>query len=271
MKILSIDVGIKNLAFCLFEKNPGDNHFQINKWDSINVANKEILKCVFIHKNQPCNNPAKFQKNDECFCLKHSKKLSYQIPNTELRMPFINKQKIQSLFEIAEKYNIIHDKNMKKTELINLISEYIDKSCFDEIEDKKSKDVDLITIGRNIQFKFDALFQETIDHVIIENQISTIASRMKSIQGMIAQYFIMKYQNSHIEFISPINKLKEFFSCEKTKYNQRKKMSIIKCLEIITNENSFQNKIQYFNSHKKKDDLADSFLQGLWYIHKNIL
>ena len=39
MKILSIDVGIKNLAFCLFEKSPITEQFKITKWDTIN---KEI-------------------------------------------------------------------------------------------------------------------------------------------------------------------------------------------------------------------------------------
>ena len=33
---------------------------------------------------------------------------------------------------------------------------------------------------------------ESITHVFIENQISPIANRMKTIQGMLAQYFIMK-------------------------------------------------------------------------------
>ena len=27
----------------------------------------------------------------------------------------------------------------------------------------------------------------------------------------------------------------------------------------------------HFEDHKKKDDLADSFLQGIWYIENNIL
>ena len=27
--------------------------------------------------------------------------------------------------------------------------------------------------------------------------------------------------------------------------------------------------IEHFNTHKKKDDLADSFLQGLWFIKNN--
>jgi hypothetical protein len=38
MKFLSIDVGIKNLAFCLFEKTEGSTHFKITKWDTINIS-----------------------------------------------------------------------------------------------------------------------------------------------------------------------------------------------------------------------------------------
>jgi len=38
MKILSIDVGIKNLAFCLFEKPPGNNEYKILKWDVVNMV-----------------------------------------------------------------------------------------------------------------------------------------------------------------------------------------------------------------------------------------
>ena len=107
MKIVSIDVGIKNLAFCLFEKLPDKDYFQIEKWDSISVANKdESILCSFVSKNITCNKPAKFTKNDACYCVNHSKKTSYQIPNQELQVSYINKQKIATLYEIAEKYNI---------------------------------------------------------------------------------------------------------------------------------------------------------------------
>ena len=35
----------------------------------------------------------------------------------------------------------------------------------------------------------------------------------------------------------------------------------------IINENNFLNKwIEIFDKHRKKDDLADSFLQARWYI-----
>ena len=48
-----------------------------------------------------------------------------------------------------------------------------------------------------------------IDRVIIENQISPIANRMKTVQGMLSQYFLMSNDKLDIEFISSINKLKD--------------------------------------------------------------
>ena len=297
MKILSIDIGIKNLAFCLLERPEKEEEgiesskFYIKKWDVINICEKQIFHCNFIEKNQgqPCNKPAKFQKENQCFCLKHSKKQSFLIPNAELKTSFINKQKIQKLMEIANKYKIPYEKNVKKADLINNIHDYIHNTCFEEVVVTKASNIDLITIGINITTYFNALFSEEdqIDYVIIENQISPIANRMKTIQGMIAQYFIMSDVSvEHIEFVSSINKLKDFGSVsvktdktekiekkektEKLTYAQRKKLGISKCLEILSNDYHFQNKIDFFNSHKKQDDLADSFLQGLWFIHYKI-
>ena len=48
---------------------------------------------------------------------------------------------------------------------------------------------------------------------------------MKSLQGMIAQCFIMK-NIENIEFISSINKLKPYLGNLKTNYQQRKNMEL---------------------------------------------
>jgi hypothetical protein len=270
MKILSIDVGIKNLAFCLFEKSENSDYFKITKWDTVNISEQhEIQNCIFIDKIGLCNKPAKFKKDDQCFCLKHSKKQNYQIPTSELKSSSINKQKIQKLFEIADKYGIKYPPKIKKVDLLANINEYIKQNYLQEIEVKKAADVDLYNIGINIKTHFDKLFSEEvcIDSVIIENQISPIATRMKTIQGMLVQYFVMCPVNvKNVEFISASNKLKGCDIKDKTKYSDRKKLGIAKCLEIITTDYRFSDKLDYFNAHKKKDDLADSFLQGLWFL-----
>jgi hypothetical protein len=270
MKILSIDVGIKNLAFCLFEKSENSDYFKITKWDTVNISEQhEIQNCIFIDKIGLCNKPAKFKKDDQCFCLKHSKKQKYQIPTSEIKPSFINKQKIQKLFEIADKYGVKYPPKIKKVDLVTSINDYVKEKYLQEIEVKKAADVDLYNIGINIKTHFDKLFSDEvcIDSVIIENQISPIATRMKTIQGMLVQYFVMSSINvKNVEFISASNKLKDCDIKEKSKYSDRKKLGIAKCLEKITTDNRFSDKVDYFNAHKKKDDLADSFLQGLWFL-----
>jgi hypothetical protein len=281
MKILSIDVGIKNLAFCLFDKSPTAEQFKVTKWDVVNLSEEECLKCGFVEpkvalleKNIICNKPAKFKKDGQCFCVKHSKKQQYHIPTSEQKPSFINKQKIAKLYEIADSYNIKYDPKIKKNDLAILINEHIYKAYFETIESKKANEVDLFNIGVNIKNKFNDLFKDEgkIDYVIIENQIGPLAIRMKTIQGMIVQYFIMSNLNvEHIEFISASNKLKDCDVKDKEKYSDRKKLGIAKCLGVLTSDFRFNEHMAYFNSHKKKDDLSDSFLQGLWFINNKKL
>lgn len=159
-------------------------------------------------------------------------------------------------------------------------------------------DLDLITYGRNMMKHLDAILfpassngagaagsavsPPPIDMMIIENQISTLASRMKTLQGMITQYFIMKHI-PQIEFISASCKLKLFTDAnledgvlcvDASTYSDRKKSGIIVCRslgEISRKHNSNYAKwIPVFENHKKKDDLADCFLQGLWRIHSAV-
>jgi hypothetical protein len=129
----------------------------------------------------------------------------------------------------------------------------------------------LLSIGRNLKVELNKLDTlENIDVVFIENQISPIANRMKTIQGMLAQYFIMTNDNISIEFVSSSHKLKQFDK-DKNSYKENKQQSVIFSRNIIDKNENFENWKEKLDS-KKKDDLADCFLQGLYYFirEKNI-
>jgi hypothetical protein len=278
MKVVSIDVGIKNMAYCVMStKEEKEESPTVETWDIINVAEETPKKCIH------CVKSAKFKKDDIFYCLKHAKaEKQYIIPTSELKHATINKQKIGQLLLLADKYKLKYDKEkIRKPELVSLIHKYIDDTCFEKALEVNASNVDLITVGRNIQKKFDAIFDSIVNeitHVIIENQISPIANRMKTIQGMVAQYFIMKNATIIIEFISSSNKLKMVdvedddakdstdAKGEKLDYISRKKKGIVVCLDLLKHD---KNMTSYLKTHKKKDDLADAFLQGIWYINKN--
>ena len=167
-------------------------------------------------------------------------------------------------------YNIQHVKSMKKIDMVNTIYDFIQTNVFELVSKTtvNASKVDLITIGKNMMDKFNTLLDgHDIDYVLIENQISPIANRMKTLQGMITQYFIMN-NVPHIEFISAANKLKHFVD-RKTTYDERKKLGI-EITRTILQKNIFKNQwIEILDKSKKKDDLADSLLQGLWYMITN--
>ena len=124
----------------------------------------------------------------------------------------------------------------------------------------------MVTYGQRMKSGLENLLKDIIvDRVIIENQIGPLALRMKTLQGMIMQHFIEK-GCPIIEEISAANKLKDYLTKKKTKYNERKKLSIKITQEILKENNNLDAWIPIFLEHKKKDDLADSFLQGIWYI-----
>ena len=342
--IISFDVGMKNLAYCIFQVNETTCKVKILKWDVINLCTPIVRKCNTLGCTQDakycktfcttyddddsvedededdedtCETGEKGEKGEkdeinenqepeyetEYFCNKHAKLSKYKIPTTELDIKKIRKMKLVDIKELIVKYNfalspvehlaslsivldekgekpinqIVNTKTKKpnsntKDDLINMIKQELHNNYLEHIENVKAMDVDLITIGKNMMQELDKVLgmgglgiKIDIDIAIIENQISTIASRMKTLQGMIAQYFIMKH-TPHIEFISASNKLKMFMTKKKTTYTERKAESVEITAELLETKEEFNEFKGYLNKNKKKDDLADCFLQGIYYL-----
>ena len=299
MKLLSIDVGIKNLAYCLMETND-DNinisksndtdtdtysdmpicQYKIVKWDVINLCGKDP-NCSLCNKKAKYTTRIQAENNNDFFCVIHAKKSNYKLPEASLAIKKIKKMKLIHLKEIVDEFKIeLNTQNAKKEDTLKCILQYLEKEMLTTVSSASANNMDMVSIGIAIQKSFDEEFImhiSSIDKIIIENQISPIANRMKTIQGMLAQYFIM-HNKRDISFVSSANKLKgyqiETFDSANSSYTERKKAGIKITLDILQKNKDNPNLdddsdwLSHFKTHKKKDDLADALLQGEWFIKK---
>jgi len=303
MKLLSIDVGIKNLAYCLFEtsatlvaqKVAKDN---ILLWGVINLCGaepncgenncKKKAKFAISYDKAPANANGSANANGPAnamkyFCPTHAKKSAYILPTNNLSLKKIKTMKLVDLHKVVKEYKIcMAPEATKKEDILKTVVGFMEKQMLQPVSQTSANALDLIQLGIAMRKAFDEEFKDhlaTIDCIIIENQISPIANRMKSLQGMLAQYFIM-HDKTQIVFVSASNKLKgyaaaqseteeanEASSADTSSYAARKKEGIRITLELLS-ANYSADWLAYFKTHKKKDDLADAFLQGKWYINK---
>jgi len=358
-RIMSFDIGIKNMAYCIFEVDQKTNHpFKIMDWNVLNLMEKEdshffcncpsiktkekkerisktsktpkkIKKVVslnyeisnyefpkneipklenfFIHSSiqesqsnsqtneiKLCGRAAKFKKGDSYYCEKHSKtQTNYIIPTKKISPSSLKKESFEELSKIDAQYSILEEGEIVKTKkaILEKMDVFFKTRCLDPVVGPKSKtagDTDLIVIGKNMKNLLNLVPKiERISHVIIENQISPIANRMKTVQGMLAQYFIMRNTDIRIDFISSANKLKCFaklpIKAEETniksespikseesnskKYSQHKKDGVYYTTQLLEKNPWLESWKPHLSQSKKKDDLADCFLQGIWFLN----
>jgi len=131
----------------------------------------------------------------------------------------------------------------------------------------------------NIMGKLETLNIMRVDKVIIENQPSNLNGIMKTIQFLIFSYFdLLRHWDKrvgevilinasvklqHHSFVPLTNTMEKLSRQEKYKLNKKQGIEI--CSYYIRNDESLK---LFFNSHKKKDDLADTCLQTLAYMRK---
>jgi len=200
------------------------------------------------------------------------KKNDWFFPNDTFKQSKLSKLSKEDLFVLGQQYNIFSEMPQTKKKCIQIILQHCDDRSLVKIKKIKVKtanDTDLITVGKLLKLELDKVSGiHDMTHVAIENQISKIASRMKTVQGMLSQYFIMQDICPHIEYVSSANKLKDLTSnVQENTYKQHKKDSVEISKQILGQNPSLGNFDDLFNV-SKKDDLADAFLQGIWYLKR---
>ena len=291
--IISFDIGIKNLAYCVFTLPT----FSVVAWDVVNLiptveSTAPLCNCLKVKGGGICGKKATYTHGDANYCLVHSKNSGKLLPSKETSPPYIKKLKLDELVAFYEKHGIIVPPGAKKPTLVESAIKHFESRCLVPIVKPKTSNanqVHLVDIGKRIKIEFDERLKTLlpqITHVILENQISPIAGRMNTIQGMLSQYFIMRNDSIHIEFISSIGKLKGLINdtrlevqtesvegspLDKAVYKEHKSDGIFFCKQFLENNIQLVSLKQIIEASHKKDDLADSFLQGTYYMKRGNL
>jgi hypothetical protein len=323
MKILSWDIGIKNLPICILDitpKNPDATlirdkfNLNIEKWELINLIEQDEpinIKCNELEKkgNKTCGNYACYyslikDENGEIkqkgYCKKHlpennseyfivqvdeTNKKNYKMnPNNifpiDMKNLICHNQKKSENTFCGEKAKWYYTQDCKKLGLCTKCKNKTKQEC-EKIKNTKVTAQDVDKLYLNLMNELDVRpYLLEVDVVLIENQPAFKNPRMKSIQNLIYSYFLLRgivdkeKTGSKINAVVMLNADKKLMvydgpeiECHKTsKYEKNKWLSIEYVKYFIDGNNE---RMEYLLNHKKKDDLCDSFLQGLYYFIKN--
>lgn len=291
MKILAIDVGIKNLAYCIINN---DHDLIIEDWGILNLDEDRKLCTYKIKKGNLCGKSAQYHfimdNDNEYLCKKH--KQMYKNPTKDV---IITESTQKSICCYSNKDGSICTKNAKKCINNDNYCTIHSKTIINKIKKEES----LKNIGnqncnnipiQDLAIKLITLLDKKkhfldVSIILIENQPSYKNPRMKTLSTFLYGYFCIrgiidkKINNSNIEdvkFISPSNKLKinnvqikkklNIKNINKSKlYSLTKELSKEYCKAIIK-EHNMNDKLKYLESMNKIDDLCDSFLHGFNYL-----
>ena len=289
MQLISFDIGIKNMAYCIFDIS-GPN-ISCTAWTVLNlvdaVAARPTATCC-----SSCTRKAKFRMGDSAFfCEAHTKRAErdqgYKRPSREWTLAHFKKKKVHELRSDCQMMMMTSTMGLDaaaatKEACLAQIQQWLARRVLSPVAVAKAvsaSDADLIQVGRQLCTQLDAALggHPPLNHVIIENQISPLAARMRTLQGMLTQYFILRHPDARIDYVSSSMKLKEFNATTTTgpvvadqtlaqKYKQHKTDGIAACASILEANPAMGFSQEYLTSHAKKDDLADCCLQALWFL-----
>jgi len=103
--------------------------------------------------------------------------------------------------------------------------------------------------------------------VIIEKQPDRNRG-MKAVENLLHTYFLVKNPDRQVVIWDARHKVPDVAGPGAARYAQRKKTSIERARKFIEATDVNRHLIPFFDSHKKKDDLADTVMQALSFIDK---
>ena len=257
MRLLSIDIGIRNLAMCVLETGGTGTAPVIHRWTVADLAPLRLC--------QDCSHsPASLRQGDLFICrtcaLKRAPGLVIVTPKIQeaCTAPFDQERLRKTGCLRAE------EKCTKAT-----VRAFLRERAILPYRHPPASSVPLPQLAGTLERALNDLLSGIdgpLDCAAIENQVGPQAIRMKSVQAMVTQYLVTKgaCTPSEITYVSAQAKLRSFPAHKGLDYRQRKLLATKACEHMLKaagdNEGGW---LETFNSHPKKDDLADAYLQGI--------
>lgn len=235
--IASFDIGVRNLAFCVMKHHPeaeDGKKYPILCWKDIDLVDDNEIDYQF------CSGIIKSKKNKGAICGKNAK---IKTDDNQFFCMTHNPDKAKYKPHEKKKVNQVSRKEM----CIALV----------------------LTLN-----KFPILING-VDRIVIEQQFK-MNPKMITLSNMLYSYFVMKgvmdptKRLSDVAFISSRNKYKIYdgpflTSNLKNPKAQRKALAVEYCKYIVRKDAKNLKFVETFP--KKKDDIADCFLQGAYYLN----
>jgi hypothetical protein len=252
MKVVSFDVGLRNLAYCVLEGTNRSN-VRILDWNIIDVLGEQAG--VGAARCYKCSAAARYEHSaDGTFaCSKHTGARKVKVTKSNL-----SKKSPQELMTEIQKAGLTTNAK-KKTDLVSLLYNHCKQNTWKKCV-ASSTQGSVLDLAPAIMTSLGnrKTSWEGADIVAVENQPER---RMYAVQAMLQMYFTMCGIKSI--GVSATHKLSNMVTVDDNikSYKGRKKTGIAHALELVPEVNQ-----EHFKKHPKKDDLADSFLQGLWVL-----
>jgi hypothetical protein len=255
MKIIGIDIAIENLAFCGldFKESDGLEKVTIDKseWFVLDTTPDDYKQdCCYINKKKCSKGAGWFYVDKQSgvynfYCATHKKVVD---PQKTKSWKTLNKNYINTNEVIQSMFKILDEK-----------LDYFRSADYIIIEKQPPKNPKMIAIMNYLYSYFV---------VRLWNDVKKEEWKLKDIVFVDAKnkvnYSLGVLNKEEVEQIT------QKYNPTKNKYQYYKKVSIA-CVQKELASGEHKELLDYFNSYKKIDDLADSRNMVLWWISKQFL
>ena len=243
MKVLAFDIGIKNLAFCILERNAEENRV-------IALENCNILPPVEQVKCSKCKSNGSYKVHNEVFCKRHIPKTHTILKELTLKTP------VKTLKELVKTHECTNA--TKKEDLLESLSKKF-ALPFEQPKQANASKLCLETIHdaliKFVKEKWSIFSGAT--HVLLENQPVYKNPHMKSVQVLLFATLreqFLKDQKPEYHLVHA--KKKATGEKGDAGYKERKNVAEERLIEFFKGtENEIYKEWQ---KAKKKSDMADA-------------